>query len=230
MNAHVTIVAALAMVLSGATVGNAAPTGIQWTPDGLRILVNKDVGPERWAITWNLSDVSTTGNVFFRDDRSPSFIWCEKIGHDFVSSTGELDLQYRCFGSDSAFGGFHFADWNLVSDSVFLPASFFIPQAETCDLRAAVNGPNAAIASSFWQCGGNGGRFDFQVFTNGTAVSSATGTFDYDVIGEACSIARLGDGSFLDVEYSPSRDHLTLYEIPPAVDQVTVSECDRQSS
>lgn len=229
MNARAKIVAALAMMLFGTSVVNAAPTGVQWTLDGLRILVNKDVGAERWAITWNLSDVSTTGNVFFQDDRSPSFIGCEKIGHDFVSSIGELDLQYRCFGSDAAFGGFHFADWNLISDSVFLPASFFIPQAETCDLSAAVNGPNAAFASSFWQCSGNGGRFDFQVFTNGTAVSSATGTFDYDVIGQACSITRLDDGSFLDVEYSPSRDHLTLYEIPSAVDQVTLSECDRQS-
>ncbi len=229
MKARVRVIAAIALIVSGATIVHAAPTGVQWTPDGLRILVNKDVGAERWAITWNLSDVSATGNVFFLDDRSPSFIWCELIGHDFVSSIGELDLQYRCFGSDRAFGGFHFADWTLISDSVVLPASFFIPEAETCDLSDAVNGPNAALASSFWQCSGNGGRFDFQVFTNRTAVSSATGTFDYDVIGEACTIARLDDGSFLDVEYSPSRDHLTLYEIPSAVDQVTVSECDRQS-
>jgi hypothetical protein len=230
MNARTRIVVtAVAMVLSGSAVVGAAPTGVQWTPDGLRILVNKDVGAERWAITWNLSDVSTTGNVFFQDDRAPSFIWCENTGHDFVGSIGELDLQFRCFGSDAAFGGFHFADWSLISDSVFLPASFFIPPAETCDLTDAVNGPNAGSASSFWQCSGNGGRFDFEVFSNGTAISSATGSFDYDVIAEACTIARLDDGSFLDVEYSPSRDHLTLYEIPSAVDQVIVSECDRQS-
>ena len=66
------------------------------------------------------------------------------------------------------------------------------------------------------------------MFVNGTAISSATGAFDYDVIASACTIARV-EGGFLDVEYSPSRDHLTLYEIPSAVDQVTVSECDRQA-
>jgi len=218
-----------AVFLTGAIVAEAAPTGVQWTPDALRILVNNDVGDERWAITWNLDDLSTTGNVFFRDDRSPSFIWCEKTGHNFLSSIGELDLQFRCSGSDAAFGGFHFDDWSLISDDVLLPTSFFIPQPETCDLTDAVNGSSSATASSFWQCSGNAGRFDFQVFSNGTAVSSATGEFDYDVIDEACRIARLDDGSFLDVEYSPSRDHLTVYEIPATVDQAIVSECDRSS-
>jgi hypothetical protein len=217
-----------AVVLTAAAIAEAAPTGVQWTPDGLRNLVNKDVGAERWAITWNLADVSTTGNVFFTDDRSPAFVWCEKTGHDYVPSAAELDLEFRCFGADAAFGGFHFSDWTLIDDHVVLPASFFIPAAETCDFTGAINGPSAAFASSSWQCNGNAGRFDFQVFANGTAVSSATGAFAYDVIGEACTIARLDDGSFLDVEYSPSTDHLTVYEFPTGVDQVIVSECDRQ--
>ncbi len=229
MNTFSRAFAATVAAVSAATAVHAAPTGVQWTPDALQILVNKDVGSERWAITWNLADVSATGNVFFLDDRSPAFIWCEKTGHDFMSSIGELDLQYSCSGSDRAIGGFHFADWTLINDNVVLPASFFIPEAEACDLTDAVNGPNAAHASSFWQCSGNAGRFDFQVFSNGTALSSATGSFAYDVIGNACAFAQLDDGSFLDVEYSPSRDHLTLYEIPSVVDQVTVSECDRQS-
>jgi len=228
MSTRTSIIAAVTTVLCTGAAAGAAPTGVQWTPDALRILVNKDVGDERWAITWNLSDVSTTGNVFFRDDRVPAFVWCQNTDHDLVASIGELNLQFRCFGADPSFGGFHFADWTVISDSVVLPTSFFIPPAETCDLTAAVNGPRAAEASSFWQCDGNGGRFDFQVFVNGTAISSATGAFDYDVIASACTIARV-EGGFLDVEYSPSRDHLTLYEIPSAVDQVTVSECDRQA-
>ncbi len=223
-----TITTAAAVLLAAHTSALAAPTGVQWTPDGLRILVNKDVGPERWAISWNLADVSTTGNVFFTDDRSPAFVWCEKTGHDYVASAAELDLQFRCFGADRAFGGFHFNDWSLIDDDVVLPASFFIPQAETCDFTGAINGPSSQFASSLWQCNGNAGRFDFQVFSNGTAVSSATGSFGYDVIGEACTIARLDDGSFLDVEYSPRSDHLTVYEFPTAVDQVILSECDRQ--
>src|SRR5689334_20921132 len=220
--------AAAALVLATATFADAAPTGVQWTPDGLRVLVNKDVGEERWAITWNLSDVSTTGNVFFTDDRSPAFVWCEKTGHDYVPSAAELDLTFSCFGADRAFGGFHFDDWSTIDEHVVLPASFFIPEAETCDFTGATNGPSSNFASSSWQCNGNAGRFDFQVFADGTAISSATGSFAYDVVGQACTWARLDDGSFLDVEYSPSTDHLTVYEIPAAVDQVVLSECERQ--
>src|SRR5437762_2371030 len=134
MHARLRTITAAAAIFTAATIADAAPTGVQWTPDGLRILVNKDVGDERWAITWNLSDVSTTGNVFFRDDRAPAFVWCQNTDHDFVASIGELNLQFRCFGADPSFGGFHFADWTVISDSVVLPTSFFIPPAETCDL------------------------------------------------------------------------------------------------
>lgn len=219
-----TIVAAVVMVISGSAAA-AAPTGVQWTPDGLQILVNKDVNDERWSITWNLADVSATGNVFFADDRVPAFIWCEK--RDSAFAAGELTLQYRCSGSDAASGGFNFADWTVISDSVFLPVSFFIPPADTCDLTSVLNGTDAGHATSIWDCNGNEGTFQFQAFANGTAVSSATTSFNYDVVAGACAITQLDDGSFIDVEYRPSQDHLTIYEIPAAVDHVILSECVR---
>lgn len=225
MSSRHVIVVALALALAGAPAAGAAPTGVQWTPDAARLLVNKDVGSERWAITLNLSDFTATGNVFFTDDRAPSFIWCEKIGEDFRSDVGELDLQYRCFGSDRAVGGFAVQDWSEISDQVFLPLSFFIPEAETCDLRDALNGPNANAAGSYWDCSGSDTGFQFQIFANGTAVSTATGPFDYDAVAEGCRIARLDDGSYLDLEFSPSRDHLTLYETTTSVDRLIVSEC-----
>jgi hypothetical protein len=214
------------MIFAGAPAAPAAVSGVQWTPDSARLLVNKDVGVERWAITLNLSDFTATGNVFFTDDRAPSFIWCEKIGEEFRSDVGELDLQYRCFGSDRAVGGFTSPDWSPISDQVFLPLSFFIPEAETCDLRDALNGPNANAAGSYWNCGGSDGGFHFQIFANGTALSQVTGAFDYDAVGEGCRIARLDDGSYLDLEFSPSRDHLTLYETTTSVDRLIVSECE----
>ena len=49
----------------------------------------------------------------------------------------------------------------------------------------------------------------------------------YDTINEACTIAELDDGTFLDVEYSPSRDHLTIYETNTDVTTLIVSECER---
>jgi hypothetical protein len=227
MNARTLIVAALAAVFAAAPSTDAAVSGVQWTPDSQRLLVNKDVGAERWAITLNLSDFSATGNVFYSDDRAPSFIWCRKDDDDFRSDIGELDLIYTCFGSDRAVGGFTSPDWTLISDNVVLPLSFFIPEPETCELAGALNGPNANSETSYWTCGGSDGAFEYRLYANGTGVSTATGNFSYDAINEGCRIAQLADGSFLDVEYSPSRDHLTIYETTTTVDQLIVSECDR---
>jgi hypothetical protein len=131
------IVTALALTLVGAPAAYAAVSGVQWTPDSARILVNKDVGVERWAISLNLSDFSAAGNVFFSDGQAPAFIWCQKTGENFESDIGELTLQYRCSGSDRGVGGFALSDWALISDQVFLPLSFFVPEAETCYLHAA---------------------------------------------------------------------------------------------
>jgi hypothetical protein len=227
MRLRMTTGSALLLTFAIAT-GAAAADGVQWTPDANRILVNKDVGAERWAITLNLSDLTATGNVFFTTGQAPNFIWCEKTASEFDPQVGELTLQYRCLGSDRAVGGFALSDWSEISDEVFLPMSFFVPEAETCDLRDALNGPNANNASSAWQCEGNDGRFEFRIFANGTGSSTATGDFEFDAVEQACTFGRLGDGSFLDVEYSPSRDHLTVYEIPSDVKSVIVSECERQ--
>src|SRR5436853_3374569 len=101
----VMLTAAMTLVLAGPAPSRAggSPSGVQWTPDSLRLLVNKDVGQERWAITLNLSDFSATGNVFFTDGRAPSFIWCQKTGQTFDSSVGEANLEYTCYGADAGF-------------------------------------------------------------------------------------------------------------------------------
>lgn len=227
MQRHHWITLALALVCAGAAPAFAAQTGVQWTPDSDRILVNKDVGAERWAITLNVSDFSASGNVFRTDGGDPAFIWCEKTGHSYDDSIGELYLEYRCYGADRAVGGFTSPDWTLISDDVVLPLSFFIPAAETCEHAGALNGPSSGSAGSYWNCGGSEGGFEFQLFGNGTGDNTATGSFTYDTINEACTIAELDDGTFLDVEYSPSRDHLTIYETNTDVTTLIVSECER---
>jgi hypothetical protein len=228
MRSRLWIVTAITLMLLGPAPSEAAPSGVQWTLDGLRLLVNKDVGNERWAITLNLADFSASGNVFFTDDRAPSFVFCSKTGEDFDGDVGELNLHYTCYGADRGVGGFAQGDWALISDGISLPLSFFIPETETCDLSAALNGSNASNAGSEWSCGGSEGTFAFQIFANGTASNDATGgSFTYDALSEACRIARLDDDSFLDLEYSPSRDHLTIYEVPSDAKSLIVSECSR---
>jgi hypothetical protein len=221
------LVAASVLLLVGPFPAHAQKSGVQWTPDAARLLVNKDVGAERWAITLNLSDYTATGNVFFTDGSDPAFIWCEKTGEAYDAGVGELDLQYRCFGADPGLGGFAEEDWTLISDTVVLPLSFFIPEAETCDHAGALNGSSAGSATTVWSCGGSEGSFELQLFGDGTGDNTATGPFEYDAIAEACTVAALDDGTFLDVEYSPSRDHLTVYETSPENDRLIVSECER---
>jgi hypothetical protein len=221
------IAAALTLSLAVPAASPAAPTGVQWTPDSKLLLVNKDVGAERWAITLVLADYSASGNIFFTDGRAPAFVWCENTGQTFDASAGELDLQYRCFGADAGFGGFASSDWTPIGDDVVLPLSFFIPEAETCDNTGALNGPTASAAGNYWNCGGSAGSFHFQVFANGTGVSDPLGPFEYDAIDEACRVAAVNNGPFLDLEYSPSRDHLTIYEAQADGSELIVSECER---
>jgi outer membrane protein assembly factor BamB len=112
-------VAASAFAASMASpAGIPSGSGLQITPDELRVLVSKDVGAERWAITRNLSDGSVTGNVFFPDGGDPKFLWCQQLD--------EADgiLTYRCFGADRCDGECTPDSWTEIA-VVELPESFF---------------------------------------------------------------------------------------------------------
>jgi len=218
---------AIGLLLPIPDVARAQPGGVQWTPDALRILVNKDVGAERWAITLNLLDATVTGNVFFTDARPPLFLWCERTGHNHSPSLAELLLSYRCFGSERAQSVFTVGDWSLVSDQVTLDGLFFAPPPETCDLSGAFNGANAQSATSFWDCNGSSGPFQFQAFADGTGFSSNIGAFAFDLADGGCGFGQRADGAFFNAAYSPSRQRLLLYEVDPTVSRFTLSECVR---
>ena len=83
--------AAMTVCVGWAAAARAEGRGIQFTPDGKRVLVNKDVGTERWAITKN-ENGSVTGNVFRSDGGPPAFIFCAPLA---TANT------YECFGADA---------------------------------------------------------------------------------------------------------------------------------
>ena len=86
----------VALIVAGApTLGLAQNRGVQFTPDGKRILVNKDVGSERWAITLN-ENGSATGNVFRSDGGAPAFIFCAPLA---------TPNSFECFGADACTDG-----------------------------------------------------------------------------------------------------------------------------
>lgn len=67
-------------------------SGIQVTPDGQRLLINKDIGGDRWAITRNLTDGTVTGNFFETETRSPEFLWCVDVTPDAAAP----DRRFQC--------------------------------------------------------------------------------------------------------------------------------------
>ena len=97
----------------------AAQSGIQITPDSRRVLVSKDVGPERWALTRNLDDGLVTGNVFLADGGPPQFISCDELARE-----GE-NIRLQCFGSVRCpLTPCTTDEWQGLGE-VVLPASFF---------------------------------------------------------------------------------------------------------
>lgn len=216
------------LIFSSEALGHAASGGVQWSPDGVRLFVNKDVGAERWSITLNLTDLTATGNIFFTDGRAPAFVWCQRTGHNHEPNLAKLTLKYSCYGSSGAIGGFSFDDWTLISDNVQLDAVFFAPDPETCDLSGVTNGPNAQSATSYWDCGGTGAAFQFQAFDDGTGFSSTIGPFEFDLVHKGCGFGRRADGVYFNAIYAPSRDLLTLYETDAQVEQAALSECHRK--
>ncbi len=116
-----------------ACTSGGAQRGIQNTPDARRIIVNKDVGSERWAISRNLDDGTVTGNVFRSDGGAPAFIFCEPTGGNNLRCQGANACQ-----SAPCVGGFSF-----VAD-VSLPADFFsvpVPCGDSYDFIGDVTIP-----------------------------------------------------------------------------------------
>ncbi len=118
--------------------GGPNGTGVQVTPDGVRTLVSKDVGEERWAITLDHADGSVTGNVFRSGGGQPQFVFCEPLAGAAAGSQ-----RYSCSGSDSCAGSACTpAQWVPIS-VVDVPLSFFAPGGDP----AEASGPAAPTAA-----------------------------------------------------------------------------------
>ncbi len=113
MQARLWKVGALSMAAILMVAGEAAAqreSGIQRTPDNARVLVSKDVGGERYAITLNTADGTVTGNVFSTNGSAPQFISCDPTGPNAFScsvagtcdpSAGRESGIQRAFSSEA---------------------------------------------------------------------------------------------------------------------------------
>lgn len=139
----------VASVVGAVTFAGTEPrdSGIQVTPNGQRVLVNKDVGEERWAIARNLDDDSVTGNVY-REEGEPLYVWCEEVARD------EDEVTLGCYGADSCLEApCTPEEWPFIG-RVDVPLAFFEPpepdlscgEERPCPLGAFCDIPNDRCA------------------------------------------------------------------------------------
>lgn len=102
-----------------------AQAGVQWTRERDATLVSKDVGPERWAITYRLSDGRVTGNVYRSDNGATSFLDCPRTGLD-----GENAI-FDCYGASACLQApCPESQYSLIATGVSLSLSFFFPPGD----------------------------------------------------------------------------------------------------
>lgn len=101
-------------------------SGVRESRDGREVMVNKDVGDERWAIAFDLDSGTVTGNVFYQDGRPPSYVWCSPAGSPGRIEPGAPDLTLTCYGSDECTSApCDPSNWEHIAN-VRLPVSFFL--------------------------------------------------------------------------------------------------------
>lgn len=154
------------MICGGTSSALARESGIQGTPDGKRILVNKDVGSSRYAIAQDQDDRSATGNVFFTDDRAPAFLLCSAAGGSTFgcsvadpcpSSGRESGIQRRPDGKGTLVskdvGGDRYAITANVDDGSLTGNVFFTDGRPPVFLFCQTLGGNAYSCSGADRCG-----------------------------------------------------------------------------
>ena len=122
-------VALLTVLLVPALAVGQRQSGIQLPPDSARYLISKDVGTDRWAITYNLDDRTVTGNVFSTAGSAPQFVWCSTTSVDQAPDPADAQYNLSCqFAGPCAAAPCSAAEWDVSAPiAVTVPGSFLLP-------------------------------------------------------------------------------------------------------
>jgi len=126
-------------------------SGIQLPPDSARYLISKDVGTDRWAITYNLDDKTVTGNVFSTAGSAPQFVWCATQSVQQAANPADAQYTLRCqFAGACAAAPCTSAVWDASAPiDVTVPGSFLLPPQTRATLAGNVQPIfNASCANS----------------------------------------------------------------------------------
>jgi hypothetical protein len=97
------------------------------TPDGEQMLIQRNVGSERWAISYSFGGSTITGNVFKADGGAPSFVSCAFTDIDYAEDPFDSRYFLDCWGADTCSAlpcGSN--QWTLIATGIELPASFVL--------------------------------------------------------------------------------------------------------
>ena len=158
-------IAALAALLAGLVLGGASAanaqreSGIQLSPESNRYFISKDVGNERWAITYNLDDKTITGNVFPIDGGAPTFLTCDITSVQQAPNPADAQYFLSCRASAPCASAPCGTQWGEPIDAGAIPGSFLLPTNTTATYAGNVQPIYNASCATSAVCHGSGAQY-----------------------------------------------------------------------
>jgi len=167
-------IAAAAALLATLLLGNPLAahaqrqSGIQLAPESNRYFISKDVGNERWAITYNLDDRTVTGNVFPIDGGAPTFLTCDITRVEQAPNPADAQYFLICRAAGPCASAPCTTDqWGAPIDVGAIPGSFLLPTNTRATNAGNVQPIYNASCSTSAVCHGNGAQY--VVLANGVS-------------------------------------------------------------
>ena len=179
MHAHPleTHAAATMILLAGLLVGNPGSaraqreSGIQLAPGSNRYFITKDVGQDRWAITYNLADKTVTGNVFPQDGGAPTFLTCDITSVEQASDPADAQYFLECRSAGPCASAPCADQWSDAFAVGPVPGSFLLPPNTRATLAGNVQPIYDRSCATSAVCHGNGA--DVVVLADGVSYDNS---------------------------------------------------------
>lgn len=157
------------IVLAAPAVARAQrQSGIQLSPGSTRYFISKDVGSERWAITYNLDDRTVTGNVFPLDGGAPTFLTCDITRVEQAPNPADAQYYMDCRAAGPcAEAPCDAGQWGAPTSVGPIPGSFLLPTNTRATLAGNVQPIYNQSCATSAVCHGKGASF--VVLSNGVS-------------------------------------------------------------
>jgi hypothetical protein len=151
----------LAAILAGSA-GSAhaqRESGIQLSPESNRYFISKDVGNERWAITYNLDDKTVTGNVFPIDGGAPTFLTCDITRVEQAPNPADAQYFLDCRAAGPCASAPCQDQWGAPTSVGPIPGSFLLPTNTRATYAGNVQPIYNVSCATSAVCHGNGAEY-----------------------------------------------------------------------